>query len=190
MTGPILALTLAYTAIAALLLNLNLVSRYSPLLKAAAIVAVSVLYAGTWYGYQGLLGWASPDPLPENFRVLWITMNEPDKTTSASGTIYFWVRALDDADLPAGPPRAHRIVWSEESAEAAQAALDRMEDGELLNGRLSRNMVTDEQVRIDLGTAYAGEQSLAGDGGRLPNFEFIRVPAPTLPAKGPPANLR
>jgi hypothetical protein len=172
------------------LLNLNLATRFSPWLKGAAIVVVSGLYVGSWFGYQGLLGWASPDPLPEDFRVMWITMDEPDKATGEAGTIYFWVRELDEAGLPMGAPRAHQITWDEESAEAAQQALDRMDEGELLNGRMSRNVVEDEPVAAEEGADYAGEQSVAGDGGQQPDFEFIRVPPPTLPAKGLPADSR
>ncbi|MDH3641460.1 MAG: hypothetical protein OES38_05155 [Gammaproteobacteria bacterium] len=183
MIGPILVLTLAFAATAALLLNLNLATRYSRVVKGAAIIVVSVLYAGSWYGYQGLLGWASPDPLPETFRVLWITMDEPDKATDGPGAIYFWVRELDEAGLPVGVPRAHRIAWNEESAEAAQEALERMEDGELLNGRMSRNMVAEDQTRAEDGADYAGDPSISGDGGLLPEFEFTRVPPPSLPAK-------
>ncbi|MCZ6710325.1 MAG: hypothetical protein O7B25_08180 [Gammaproteobacteria bacterium] len=182
MNGPILALTLAYTAIAALLLNFNLSTRYNPWLKAAAIIVVSALYAGTWYGYQGLLGWASPDPLPENFRVLWITMDEPDKATGGPGTIYFWVRELDAAGLPTGVPRAHRVNWNEASAEAAQHALERMDEGELLNGRTRPAIAADDLDRSKRGPDYAGEASIA-ERDRQPQFEFTRVPAPTLPAK-------
>lgn len=186
MSGPILALTLAYTAIAALLLNLNLATRFSPWVKVAAIVVVSGLYAGTWSGFQGLLGWASPDPLPEDFRVLWITMDEPDKATGGQGTIYFWVRELDEAGLPTGVPRAHQISWNEDSAEAAQEALDRMDDGELLNGRMSRNVVAEAPVAPEEGADYAGERSITGNGGVRPDFEFIRVPPPSLPPKSLP----
>jgi hypothetical protein len=188
MTGPILALTLAYTAVAALLLSLNLATRFSAAVKVAAIVVVSGLYAGTWNGLQGLLGWASPAPLPEAFRVLWITVDEPDKSQSGPGAIYFWVRELDSAGLPTGVPRAHQIAWDEESAEAAQEGLERMGEGELLNGRMSRNTVTEEPVRPDSGADYAGQQSITGDGGQSPEFEFIRVPPPTLPPKGLPIN--
>jgi hypothetical protein len=183
MNGPILALTLAYTAIAALLLNLNLSTRFSPWLKTAGIIVVSALYAGSWYGYQGLRGWASPDPLPENFRVLWITMDEPDKAAGGPGTIYFWVRELDAAGLPSGVPRAHRVRWNESSAEAAQHALERMDDGELLNGRTGPDAA--DTLRAGSESAYAAQASIA-EGDRRPEFEFFRVPAPTLP----PKNLR
>ena len=186
MTASVVVLSLAYAAVAALLLNLNLATRLSPWIKASAIVLVSGLYAGTWYGYKGLLGWAAPTPLPGEFRLLWVTMEEPDKTTKEPGAIYFWVRELDEAGLPSGAPRAHRINWTEEAAEAAQEALEKMEDGELLNGTISRNLIQEDDADHAQGADYAGEPSTIGADTSAPRFEFVRVVPPTLPAKAPP----
>ena len=112
MTGAVVLLSIAYAAVAALLLNLNLATRYAWWVKGAAIVLVSGLYAGSWSGLSGLMGWATVATMPEDFRVLWIAMDEPDKATKEPGFIYFWVRELDEAGLPVGEPRAHRVVWS------------------------------------------------------------------------------
>ena len=71
-------------------------------------------------------------------RVLWITIEEPDKAQKEPGSIAMWVRSLDEAGLAYGVPRAHSIPWSEEAAEAAQEALENLE--ELLNGRMSRDL--------------------------------------------------
>jgi hypothetical protein len=185
-TGVVLILSLGYAAVAALLLNLNLATRHGPWIKGGAILVVSLLYAGTWYGTRSLLGWPSPDPVPEEFRVLWISMDEPDKSARTPGAIYFWLRELDEAGLPVGPPRAHRIPWDEASAEAAQDALERMEEGEALNGRLGRNLV-DAATPAEEGARYAGDGTAAGEDGPRPDIEFVRVPPPTLPPKGPPA---
>lgn len=186
MIFPILILTLSFVAVAALLLSLNLATGYSAWIKVAAVVIVTALYGGTWFAYQDLLGWASPAPLPEKFRVHWITMDDPDKVTGEPGTIYFWVRELDSADLPVGAPRVHRIPWDEDSAEAAQQALEQLEEGELLNGRRSRNLVSEEE-ESEMGADYAGDRAISGEGGQQPSFEFIRVPPPSLPAKLAPA---
>jgi hypothetical protein len=128
------------------------------------------------------MGWASPDPLPESFRVLWIATDEPDKAGDQPGTIYFWVRVLDEAGLPVGAPRAHRVPWSEATAEAAEAAMTQLEDGELLNGRMSRGLVS-ESERSEEETGYAGDDAVTGGAGERPEFEFIRVPPPALPPK-------
>ena len=84
-----------------------------------------------------------------------------------------------------GAPRAHRIIWSEDAADAAEEALKQIEEGELLNGRLSHNLVS-QQKEVEEGVEYAGDPSVSGTGGERPNFEFVRVPPPALPPKSVP----
>lgn len=182
MTTGVMLLAIAYAAVAALLVTLNLVTRYAAWVKGLVILIVTVFYGVSWAAWNGLLGWATPAELPADFRVLWIAMDEPDKQTREPGYIYFWVRELDEAGLAVGPPRAHRVSWSEDAAEAAQDAIEALEEGELLNGRLGRNLVSEQEV-IDEQADYAGESSITGGGGERPRFEFVRVPPPTLPAK-------
>jgi hypothetical protein len=177
-------LTVAYAAVAALLLNLNLATSHAAWIKAGSVVLVTGLYVGSWFGLQGMTGWATTEPMPESFRVLWITMEEPDKTSGAAGSIFFWVRALDEAGLPVGNPRAHSVPWSEAKAEVAQAAIDRLEDGELLNGRFAPEPVA--QADAQPVPEYGEQPSSAGMSGEQPAFEFLRVPPPALPAKTTP----
>ena len=185
MTLMALLLTLAYVAVAALLLNLNLATKLAVGVKACAIVLVTGLYAGVWYGNQALMGWATAAPLPEQFRVHWIMIEDPDKVDRQPGSIYFWVRELDVAGLAVGDPRAHRVAWSEENAEAAQAALAAMDGGELLNGRMSRSAL-DNTERPEEGVDYLGQSDVGGAGGGEALFEFARVPPPALPPKASP----
>lgn len=184
MTPLAVALTLAYVVVAALLLNLNLAAPYRAWIKVLAIVLVTGLYIVAWWGHHQLMGWATADALPENFRVHWVTVDEPDKVTGADGAIYFWVRRLDEADLPFGPPRAHQIPWDEKSAEQAQEVLEQLEEGEILNGTMSRSVLREEELDAETGEQYAGEASVAGEGGGEPMFEFFRAPPPSLPPKG------
>ena len=182
MTAAVVLLSIAYAAVAALLLSLNLATRYAVWVKVLAILLVTGLYGATWAAWNGMLGWATPAALPMEFRVLWITMDEPDKRTHEPGAIFFWIRELDEAGLPIGAPRAHRIPWSEDAAETAQAALNELEEGELLNGRLGRNLVGEGETPNDQAD-YAGDSSVTGAGGERPQFEFLRVPPPSLPPK-------
>jgi len=181
-TPAVVLLSVAYAAVAALLLTLNLATRYATWVKMLAIVLVTGLYGVSWGAWNGMLGWATPAQLPADFRLLWIVMDEPDKQSHEPGYIYFWVRTLDEAGLPSGPPRAHRVRWSEEAAETAQAALDALEEGELLNGRIGRNLVGEREAPDDEAD-YAGDASITGAGGERPPFEFLRVPPPSLPPK-------
>ena len=185
MTGTVIILTLAYVGVAALLLNLNLggAMRFGWSVKLGAIVLVTGLYVAAWVGHNGLLGWPTSERMPEDFRLHWVTVTEPDKVTGADGSIFFWVRILDEAGLPHGDPRAYRVPWDEETAEAAQAALEQLEGGQPLNGRMSRQAIDpDAEITPEEGRDYAGDDGASGVGER-PQFEFVRVLPPTLPAK-------
>ena len=181
----VVILSIAYALTAALLLNMNLKTSYSFWTKSGVVLLVSMLYIGTWFGYQGLTGWASNQALPQKFRLLYLSIEERQRASDKPGYIYYWVRPLDEAGLPFGPPRAHRIKWSESEAENAEEALSAIEDGEELNGSWSRNMMAPQEDGEEL-VDYAGELSVAGDQGGLVNIIFTRAPARSLPPKPPP----
>lgn len=183
MTVSILVLTLAYVAIAALLLSLNLATRHSGWVKASAIVLVSMLYVGTWLGYQGLLGWPSPQPMPAEFRVLWISMEDPDKASSEPGHIYYWLRALDEHGEVSGAPRAYAVAWDEASAEEAQRAIEALEEGEMLNGRRTRGVLSTPDPSATAAEDRMGSRAVPGADDPEVRFEFYSVPPPSLPAK-------
>ena len=181
----IVLLTVAYALTAALLLNLNIASRHSAWLKAGVIVLTSALYIGSWYGYRGLTGWATNQALPDTFRVLHITIDERRRDEDTPSYIYYWVRILDEAGLPQGAPRAHRVAWSEAEAENAEAAISALEEGAELNGSWSRNLMAPSEDGEEL-TGHAGELSVTGDSDGEVNIRFMRAPPRTLPPKPPP----
>ena len=181
----VIVLSIAYTLVAALLLNMNLITPYSFWLKAAVILVTSILYLGTWFGYQGLTGWATNQPLPENFRLVFLSIEERQSASDGPGYIYYWVRRLDEAGLPFGPPRVHRVEWSESEAENAEAALSKIEEGEELNGTWSRNII-DPQEEGETLSDYAGELSVAGGSEGNVNVRFMRAPPRSLPPKSLP----
>jgi hypothetical protein len=182
-----LVLTLAYVTVAALLLNMSLATRYSARVKTLVIVLVSLLYFGAWHGYRGLMGWPTPDPLPESFRVLWISIDEPDKASGLPGSLDYWVRALDSAGLASGAPRAYTVPWSEAEAEAAQEALDRMDEGEVLDARRTRAPLASPDEAPVFQEEEWGNRISPGEEVRRSKFEFMAVGKPNLPAKPPSA---
>jgi len=109
---------------------------------------VSVFYSVTWFGHQSMLGWATSEDMPDAFRVLWITIDEPDKATKEAGGIFFWVRELDEAGLPQGAPRAYHVPFTEQAAEEAQAALGKMEEGDVMNGTISQTTQCASKTRM------------------------------------------
>ena len=183
MMSSMLILSLTYALVAALLLTLCITLPGRRVLKIGLIALVSVFYAVTWIGHQSMLGWPTGEDMPETFRVLWITIDEPDKVTREPGGIFFWVRELDEAGIPKGIPRAYRVPFTQEAAEEAQAAIGKMEEGEVMNGTLSRNTVrdTDQEDRDD--DRYEGTDLVSGDDGFRPMFELREVEPPTLPPK-------
>jgi hypothetical protein len=185
MTLSVLLLTLAYVVSAALLLSMNLATRYAAWQKGVAIIVVSGLYAGTWFGFQGMTGWATTQPMPESFRVLWIAIDERRSSDDVPSAIYYWVRSLDEAGLPQGQPRAFRRPWSERAAEEAEQAIAALEAGEELNGTLSRNLMQAAAEDATL-SDYAGERSITGESEGEISIRFTTAPARQLPPKLPP----
>jgi len=172
-------LTLAYVALAAMLLNLNLATPRRGAIKVIAIVLVTALYVGAWHGHKALLGWASDDPLPERFRLHYATVEDPDKAARKPGTIYLWVSSLDG---PAArrEPRAYRITWDAATARAVLDALAEVERGVAMEGSATalsgtgrvRAVEPAERVQVDGG---AGEPPA--------KIDFRPVPTPPLPPK-------
>ena len=180
------ALSLAYAAIVALLLNLGLASRWGLAVKLGAVVVASGFYIIAFEGHKQLMGWATSTVMPEQFRLHWITIEEPDKASRSPGSIFFWVSELDAAGLVASEPRAHRLPWNEATAQAAEEALAALTEGEPLNGFLSRGAITAEEDPAGQERSTTASSNPSGNDGPQPSFEFRRVPPPSLPPKLPP----
>ena len=72
---------------------------------------------------------------------------------------------------------------AEENAKKAEEAITKMEDGEILNGNISRNILTGDQEKSD-GTVNEKEGTSSTDEGE-PTFQFKEVSPPVLPTKSP-----
>lgn len=129
MKQTIIGLTVAYVAIAVLLLSLNLTSSWRWWIKGAAVAAVTVLYAVTYQSVESLLGWPSDSRMPKHFQLHWATINEPDKFLGTPGAIYLWAEELDAQNYPIGTPRSYKQPYSKELAEKVQKALANIEAG-------------------------------------------------------------
>ena len=178
-----LFLILAYLVVTTLLLCFYFYSEFSRLTKNLSVLLVTLFYFYTWFSVEGLLGWPSQQEMPSQFRVLWIDVNEPDTGDSEDGDIYFWIKELNKADQPYGKPRAYSIKWSEENAKKAEEAITKMEDGGILNGNISRNILTGDQEKSE-GSANEKEGTSSTEEGE-PTFQFKEVSPPVLPTKSP-----
>ena len=178
-----LTLAVCYAAVAALLLNLNLASGWSTRVKFGAIGLVSLLYAGTWIGINGLVGWPTEEAMPDHFQLQWVTIDEPG-SQGEPGAIYYWVRAFGDG---AGRerPRAHALPFDEANSEAAREALNLLQEGKRVEGRITKQLIKPKREASD-GPSEPDDGRRPGDGPQdRPRFEFREMPPPDLPAKPP-----
>ena len=77
-----LILSISYVLIAALLLVFCFYTSFSKKLKLTSIFVVSLFYIFSWKGYIGVLGWPTAEDLPDDFNILWVVIQEPNKNRS------------------------------------------------------------------------------------------------------------
>lgn len=131
----IIALSIAYALIGALLLLVLVYARLPWQLKALAVVVTSVFYIVSLQGTRGLLGWASVDRLPASFKLLQARIVDPHTVEGDPGSIYLWVEELDDGNRPSGVPRAYRLPYDDALADKTEEAKRQLAAGHPLGGR-------------------------------------------------------
>ena len=184
----------AYVALAALLLSLNLASRWTWWVKAGAIVATTGFFFVSYASMVSFFGWPSDSELPENFQVHWTRIVEPDKFTGADGAIYLWVETLDERNIPSGVPRAYELAYSEDLARRIRGVQESLVEGREQAGR--REDVTEaREVDETLATEEQADPAMAHSDSAAhfdPDVQldqaaitFHDLPPPVLPDKGP-----
>jgi len=150
------------------------------------------LFFGVSYAsIAGLIGWPSEARVPERFQLDWGTVVEPDKVNGSPGSIYLWVEALDENNVPAGTPRAFRVPYSRDLADRIGHAKERIEQGKDQAGTARDLDVPDvppDQDRRLAGTPpRQDEPGSPGDPTafiqHMPTIEFQDMPPPALPPK-------
>ena len=182
MSIPLL-LGLAYAVVAALLLSLNLQTKYRRGIKIAAILGVSLLYIGVYHGAQNLRGWAISAAPPNPFKLHWAVVEEPDKARGTKGAIYILGQRLSARGVAIGEPRLFRLPFTPELAEQVDDALTKKEDGRDLEARLSYKAATPDEVDdIQKRDGQKSRPDSAGEEERL-KLNFRELSAPDLPPK-------
>ena len=193
MTLPLIGVGLSYVAVAVLLLSLNLASRWHWGVKAAAIAITTAFFGISYASIAGLIGWPSETRVPEHFQLDWATVVEPDKLTGSSGSIYLWLEALDENNMPIGIPRAFRVPYSRDLADRIGHAKERIEQGieqagaapdvDTLQGPPDADRrLTGTPLRQD-DTGSPGDPTAFIQ--HMPAIEFQDIPPPALPPKRP-----
>ena len=197
----VLALTIAYALIGALLLALLVYASLPWPAKAAAIVLTSCFYLVSFVGARDLLGWSSPDPLPPRFKLLHARIVEPHSLVGEPGAIHLWVEALDDDNRPSGVPRAYRLPYNAKLAEKAEKAIAASADGRPQGGRTADfgtgdGGVAEEATRLvtpsTITTTGGGDPSTGSPldpgftHGESQSISFGPLPPPLMPKKDLP----
>jgi hypothetical protein len=131
----VIALTIAYALIGALLLVVLVYARLNWPAKAIAVVVTSAFYIVSFIGARGLLGWATTERLPASFKLLQARIVDPHTVEGDPGSIYLWVEELDEDNRPSGVPRAYRLPYSDVLAERTHEAERQMATGHAQGGR-------------------------------------------------------
>ena len=175
-----LILSISYVLIAALLLVFCFYTSFSKKLKLTSIFVVSLFYIFSWKGYIGVLGWPTAEDLPDDFNILWVVIQEPNKNRSNEGELFLWIKEIDEFRKPIGAPRSFKLRWNKENHRIAQEALHKLQEGERLNGKKSYGVLNKENEG-KRSNAYETQEGEREQG--RPSFEFVEVPPPELPPK-------
>lgn len=160
----------AYVLLGLLLLSINLYSKWSWQVKATTIVLTSAFYVITYFSFPPLLGWATSQNPPQQFRLISAHVVQPNKDTGEDGAVYIWLTEITDMTTT-GEPRAHVLEYSNELHEKiinVNAKLDKdiQQLGEFKEPDEAFNEVVEEK---------RGMKSL--------KIEFYDLPDPLFPDK-------
>ena len=171
MNETLLALTIAYMLFTALLLLALIQSRLHWHLKSGLLVLALLFYWLSYQGWREAQGWPSATEIPERFLLHFAVIEEPDKEIGTVGNIYVWLSNLEDHEL-GGSPRAYRLDYSQAVHTKLQDALNRMRNGKIQLGSLSRG--GDEVL-----DGLLGSRSVEIDDA----LQLFDLPDPALPEK-------
>ncbi len=159
----------AYVLVAVLLLGVNLYSSWSWPVKAGLIIIVSAFYVISYFSFPPLLGWPTKSALPENFRLVAVYVNEPDKVSGEEGEIYIWATEITTST---SKPRAYRLPFSPELHTKVVTASKKLAEGMQQVGE------------VVSGEKKSGKQPDQRRNGRpSADIEFYDLPAPLFPEK-------
>ena len=190
MTETILTLTIAYALIAVIATLMALRSSLPLILRGGLTIAVMVLMFLTYRGIAELRGLPSDTAPPDKFRLYWAQIDEPDKLTGKPGSIFLWIRELDEDNFAIGLPRAHKLPYSEELAQTVIGAMQQIRAGEDVAGEVESEddeRETSEELISEVNSddpdesgTRVGEKFIDFDFGSL---SFDIAPAPRTPDK-------
>ncbi|HEX4916822.1 MAG TPA: hypothetical protein VFV43_02875 [Limnobacter sp.] len=171
MNEVLMALTIAYVFLAALLLLVLVYGRIRTSWKLGLILLASAFYWVSFQGWQHAQGWPSAADLPERFLFHFVIVEEPDEREGTAGQFFVWATSLEN-NRPSDTPRAYVVPYDKGLHVKFDAALR-----ELKNGNLQIGEVGGEQYD----PAATRDNTRIAD--KKVDLEFTDLPDPQLPEK-------
>ena len=102
-----LILSISYVVIVVLLIVFCFYTDFSKRLKLSSIFIISIFYVFSWRGYIGVLGWPTLEELPDDFNILWVVIQEPNKARSNEGELFLWIKEIDRSEEHTSELQSH-----------------------------------------------------------------------------------
>ena len=196
----VLYLTIAYAALASMLLIVLARVALPRSVKIAVIAAMGAFNVAVFFWSQSLLGWSAATAMPERFQVLWARVLEPNASKQFPGAIHLWVEALDERNIPSGEPRAYVVPYSAALAGKTAEAQSEIRKGNAQGGMthpIAPNVGSGATEGVNIravsqGAVPGGDPSGGGVldpsslGGQSKTVDLIPLPKPLLPPKDLP----
>lgn len=170
MTLGISGLIAAYILLAALLLSVNLYSKWSWQLKTITIIITSVFYIISYISFPPLLGWPTNQKLPAHFRLLATEVHQPDKLTGEEGSVFLWLKEVEDITTLV-LPRAYVLSYSSLLHEKIINVQSKIDRGIPQLGEYEEDSMRQEVIN----SSETGQKSL--------DIQFYDLPDPLFPEK-------
>lgn len=162
-----LGLTLAYVALAVLLLSLNIRSSWHWSVKAVAVVLTSTFYIITYLAIQGILGWPVRQEPPHHLELVAVHVQEPDKQVGEKGWIYLWLKPQAQNQAP----RAYAFPYTSAFHEVALNAAKKLDRGVRQLGEYDKEL-TSQVAKVE-DSSRLGQESVP--------INFYDPPDPLFP---------
>lgn len=157
MDTSIVSLALAYVFLGFLLILAVLRSELGAPLKLALVVLAAGFYIWHYNGLQGLRGWPAKQELPQEFEMIARVVVEPDPKSDEQGSIFLWLRDLDNPQLT---PRAYRLPYSRDTHREVDNTMNEQQQGQRFVGRPAQNAAGAAQSAVEFDEVEAVRRGL------------------------------
>jgi len=141
--------------------------------KVSLVFFTTAFYFVVYLTMPNILGWpATQESLPDRFKLISSTVDEPNKVLGSKGTIYVWV--LDPQNVHARPvPRSYALPYKRELHKKVTEAQKRIAKGIDQLAEIRKPITSLDNSRSGYGQTR--DDSIA--------IDFFDLPDPSIPQK-------